>query len=217
MSNLKFALRTLFKTPFVTIVAIVSLALGIGANAAIFSLFNQVLLKPLPVPEPARLVNLAAPGPKPGSTSCGQAGDCETVFSYPMFRDLERVQTAFTGIAAHVSFGANLAARGQTESAQGLLVSGGYFSVLGLNAAIGRLITPEDDKTPGESHVVVLSYAYWQRRFAEDPSIIGQPLVVNGQSMTVVGVAPQGFDATTLGAKPNVFAPIRMRGFSPPL
>src|SRR5258707_9312136 len=88
MLNLKFALRTLFKTPFVTIVAIVSLALGIGANAAIFSLFNQMLLRPLPVPEPDRLVNLAAPRPKPGSSSCGQAGGCESVFSYPMIRDL---------------------------------------------------------------------------------------------------------------------------------
>src|SRR3954451_20140995 len=141
MVNLKLALRTLFKTPFVTVVAIVSLALGIGANAAIFSLFNQLLLQPLPVPGPQRLVNLASPGPKPGSTSCGQAGDCETVFSYPMFRDLERAQTTFTGIAAHVSFVANLAARGQTENAQGLLVSGSYFSVLGLRPTIGRLIT----------------------------------------------------------------------------
>src|SRR5229473_1822458 len=113
MLNLKFALRTLFKTPFVTIVAIVSLALGIGANAAIFSLFNQLLLRPLAVPQPDQLVNLAAPGPKPGSQSCSQAGDCDTVFSYAMFRDLERAQTTpFTGIAAHVSFGANLAARG---------------------------------------------------------------------------------------------------------
>ena len=100
MPNLTFALRTLFKTPFVTIVAIVSLALGIGANAAIFSLFNQVLLKPLPVPEPARLVNLAARGPKPGATNCRPAGDCDTVFSYAMFRDLEKVQTPFPGIAA---------------------------------------------------------------------------------------------------------------------
>ena len=127
MPNLRFALRTLFKTPFVTIVAIVSLALGIGANAAIFSLFNQILLKPLPVLEPVRLVNLAAPGPKPGSTSCSQAGDCDTVFSYPMFRDLEKIQTPFTGIAAHLPFGANLAARGPTENAEGLLVSGSYF------------------------------------------------------------------------------------------
>src|SRR6266851_8014433 len=88
MLNLKFALRTLFKTPFVAIVAIVSLALGIGANAAIFSLFNQLLLRPLPVPEAQRLVNLSSPGPKPGSQSCGTAGNCDSVFSYAMFRDL---------------------------------------------------------------------------------------------------------------------------------
>src|SRR5207253_9670725 len=100
-----FALRTLFKAPFVTIVAIVSLALGIGANAAIFSLFNQILLRPLPVPQPDRLVNLGAPGPKPGSTSCSQAGDCDVVFSYPMFKDLARSQTVFTGLAAHCVFG----------------------------------------------------------------------------------------------------------------
>jgi hypothetical protein len=216
MLNLKFALRTLFKTPFVTIVAIVSLALGIGANAAIFSLFNQLLLQPLAVPQADRLVNLTAPPPKPGSTNCGQAGDCDTVFSYPMFRDLERVQTPFSGIAAHVSFNANLAARGQTESGTGLLVSGSYFPVLGLTPALGRLLTPDDDKTPGESHVVVLSYAYWQRRFGEDSGVLDQPLIVNGQTMTIVGVAPRGFDGTTLGFKPVVFAPITMRGFSQP-
>src|SRR6188508_2905603 len=105
MASLKFAFRTLFKTPFVTIIAIVSLALGIGANAAIFSCFNQMLLESLNVPRPAELVNLAAPGPKPGSQSCGQAGDCDAVFSYAMFRDLQKVQAAFTGIAAHVAFG----------------------------------------------------------------------------------------------------------------
>ena len=216
MVNLKFALRTLFKTPFVTIVAIVSLALGIGANAAIFSLFNQLLLKPLDVPQPTRLVNLSAPGPKPGATSCNQAGPCDAVFSYPMFRDLERVQTPFTGIAAHVSFGANLAARGQTENGEGLLVSGSYFPVLGLQPAIGRLLGPDDDKAPGESHVVVLSHAYWLRRFGGDPGVLNQPLVVNGQSMTIVGVGPRGFDSTTLGVKPAVYAPITMRGFSQP-
>jgi len=216
MLNLKHAFRTLFKTPFVTIVAIVSLALGIGANAAIFSLFNQLLLQPLAVPHPEQLVNLGAPGPKPGSQSCSQAGDCDVVFSYAMFRDLERVQTPFTAVAAHVIFGANLAARGQTENGDGMLVSGSYFQALELQPAAGRLLTPDDDKTPGESHVVVLSYRYWQRRFAEDPSIVGQPLVVNGQSMTVVGVAPRGFDGTTIGARPAVFAPITMRGFSQP-
>ena len=216
MINLKLALRTLVKTPFVTIVAIVSLALGIGANAAIFSLFDQLLLAPLDVPQGERLVNLGAPGPKPGSTSCNQAGDCDQVFSYAMFRDLERVQTPFTGVAAHVSFGANLAARSQTENIQGLLVSGSYFGVVGLKPALGRLLGPDDDKTPGESHVVVLSYAYWLRRFGGDPGILDQPLTVNGQSMTIIGVAPRGFDGTTLGVKPALFAPITMRGFSQP-
>jgi len=216
MSNLKFAIRTLFKTPFVTTVAIASLALGIGANAAIFSLFNQILLRPLPVPEPDRLVNLGAPGPKPGSNSCGQQGGCEYVFSYPMFRDLEKAQTSFTGLGAHVSFGANLAARGQTESVDGLLVSGNYFPVIGIKPAIGRLLTPEDDRAPGESHVVVLSWGYWQRRFGLDPAILGQPITVNGQAMTVVGVAERGFDSTSLGLKPAIFAPITMRGFSQP-
>jgi predicted permease len=214
MPNLKFAFRTLFKSPFVTIVAIVSLALGIGANAAIFSLFNQLLMKPLPVPEPLRLVNLSAPGPKPGSQNCSQAGDCETVFSYLMFRDLEKVQTPFTGIAAHLSFGANLSARGQTQDGEGMLVSGSYFSVLGLSPTIGRLLGPDDDRAPGESHVVVLGYSYWQTRFGADPAVLGQPLIVNGQTMTIVGVAPKGFEGTTLGVKPKVYAPITMRGFS---
>src|SRR6185503_5775311 len=119
-------------------------------------------------------------------------------------------------IAAHVTFGANLASRGQTENGDGLLVSGSYFSVLGVKPAIGRLLGPEDDRAPGEPHVVVLSHAYWLRRFAQDPNVLNQPLIVNGQTMTIVGVAPKGFDGTTLGVKPNVFAPITMRGFSQP-
>ncbi len=166
MINLKYALRTLLRTPFVTLIAILSLSLGIGANSAIFSLFNQMLLRPLPVQEPAQLVNLSAPGPKPGSQSCNQAGDCDEVFSYPMFRDLERVQTVFTGIAAHRLFSANLAARGQTLNGDGVLVSGSYFPLLGLHPSLGRLLGPEDDRSIGEAHVVVLTHAYWQHRFA---------------------------------------------------
>lgn len=154
MINLKFAVRLLWKTPFVTFVAIASLALGIGANAAIFSLFNQVLLRPLPVPEPGALVNFSGNRPNPGSQQCGQAGDCDEVYSYQMFRDLEREQKVFTGIAAHVSFGANLAARKQTVSATGMLVSGSYFRVLGVRPALGRLLGPDDDQQIGESRVV---------------------------------------------------------------
>jgi predicted permease len=216
MANLKFALRMLFKAPFVTLIAIASLSLGIGANSAIFSLFDQMLLRALPVQEPGRLVNLSAPGPKPGSTSCNQAGDCENVFSYPMFRDLQRAQEVFSGIAAHRLFSANLAARGQTLNGQGLLVSGSYFPLLGVHPALGRLLGEGDDRAVGESYVVVLSHAYWQSRFGEDPGVLGQTLIVNGQAMTIVGVAPPGFDGTTLGSKPHVYVPITLRGILHP-
>jgi predicted permease len=214
--TVRLALRALCKTPFVTSVAILSLALGIGANTAIYSVFDQLLRRPLPVPEPNRLVNLEAPPPKPGNTSCNQAGDCERVFSYPMFRDLERSQTVFSGLAAHFLFLANVAARGQTLSGDGLFISGSYFSTLQLNPATGRLLGPDDDKTPGEAHVVVLSHAYWTTRFGQDPGVLNQPITVNGQPMTVVGVGPEGFDGTTLGAKPVVFVPITMRDIFQP-
>src|SRR5207302_5080169 len=128
------------RTPFVTAIAIVSLALGIGATAGIFSVFHQVLLQALAVPHPFELVNLGAPGPKPGFGSCGREGDCDAVFSYAMFRDLQQVQTVFTDIAAHVAFGANLADETQTSSGEGLLVSGSYFPVLELQPALGRLL-----------------------------------------------------------------------------
>jgi len=195
----------------VTLVAVISLALGIGANAAIFSLFDQILLRPLPVTAPEELVNLAAPGPKPGSQSCNDAGGCDEVFSYPMFRDLEREQQAFTGIAAHFNFGANLASQGQTMSGTGMLVSGSYFSVLGLKPALGRLIAPDDDRVALGHFVAVLSHAYWQNRFGGRPDVVGETLIVNGQSMTILGVAPRGFKGTTLGSNPHVFVPITMR------
>ena len=164
MGNLKFAFRTLVRTPFVTAVAIVSLALGIGATAGIFSVFHQVLVQSLAVPDPSTLVNLSAPGPKPGFGSCGRAGDCDVVFSYAMFRDLQKVQTVFTDIAAHVGFAANFAYEGQTSSSEGLLVSGSYFPVLELQPALGRLLNSNDDQLVGESRVVVLSYNYWSSR-----------------------------------------------------
>jgi predicted permease len=216
MINLRFAFRLLWKTPFVTVVAIASLALGIGANAAIFSLFNQVLLRPLPVSDPGTLVNLKAPGPNPGSQSCGMAGDCDEVFSYPMFRDLEREQRVFTGIAAHVAFGVNLAARNKTLSGDGMMVSGSYFPVLGLHPALGRLLGPDDDRAPGASRVAVLSHDYWETTFGSDPAVLNQQLIVNGQSLTIVGVAPQGFASTTLGLRPQVFVPITLRGLMRP-
>jgi predicted permease len=216
MHNLKIAFRTLFKSPFITAVAIVSLALGIGANAAIFSLFNQMLLQSLPVPGPEQLVNLGAPGPKPGSTSCNNAGDCDQVFSYRMFKDLERVQQVFTGLAAHVTFGANLSYKGQTQNGEGMLVSGSYFNVLGLTPALGRLFTPDDDKNIGNHFVTVLSHRYWTTKFNQDPNVLNDTIIVNGQSMTIVGVAPARFDGTTLGTRPQVFVPLTMRSLMQP-
>ena len=212
MANLRVALRTLFKTPFVTAVAVLSLALGIGANAAIFSLFNQMLLRPLPVPEPHRLVNLAGSYPNGGSQSCSRAGGCDIVFSYPMFRDLEKGQTVFTGIAAHRGFGANLSFRKQTLNAQATFVSGSYFPVLELKPALGRLFGPADDLGTGASPLAVLAYSYWDTKLASDPTVIGQPIVINGQPFTIIGVAPKGFEGTTLGDRPSIFVPISMRG-----
>lgn len=213
MRTLKFAFRTLFRTPFVTTVAVISLAFGIGANSAIFSLFDQMLLRPLPVPRPSELVDLGAPGPKPGSQSCSQAGDCEQVFSYPMFRDLEKDNgNAFAGIAAHRAFGTNLSYKGQTLNSQGMFVSGSYFSVLQLQPALGRLIDHNDDKTIDDGSVVVLSHDYWQTRFGASPTVLNDTMIVNGVSMTIVGVAPRGFEGTTLGSRPQIFVPISMRG-----
>src|SRR5262249_46656575 len=211
MGSLKFAFRTLFRTPFVTAIAILSLALGNGATAGIFSLFHQVLLQSLAVPNPWELVNLKAAGPKPGFGSCGQEGDCDATFSYPMFRDLQKVQTVFTDIAGHVAFGANLAYDGQTSSSDALLVSGSYFPVLELQPALGRLLDWNDDKVAGESRVVALNSSYWASRFGLDPTVLNKSLIVNGQSLTIVGVAPMGFEGTTIGLRPAVFVPITLR------
>ena len=211
MPNLRLALRMLFRTPALTAIAILSLAIGIGANAAIFSLYNQMLLRPLPVRDPAALVNLAAPGPKPGSQSSNQAGSSENTFSYLMFRDLEQAKTRFSGIAAHRSIEANIGYKGQTSARQGNLVSGSYFGVLGLTPAAGRLLGPNDDRTPGAHEVVVLSHGYWQTRFAMSPTVIGETLVVNGVPMTIIGVAPEGFTSTTLGFLPSIYLPLSMR------
>ncbi len=211
MSQLKFALRSLTKTPFLTAVAALSLALGIGANAAIFSIFHQILLRPLPVSEPDRLVNLGAPGPKPGSQSCNNAGDCDEVFSYPMFLDLQRAEGPFSGVAAHRTFGANVAIRNQTRGAEGMMVSGSYFSVLGVRPSLGRLITEADDRTIGEHAVAVLGHGYWTTHLGGDPTVLDETIVINGRPMTVIGVAPPGFDGTTLGTRPDLYIPITMR------
>ena len=212
LRNLRLAARMLLKTPFVTAVVVLSLALGIGANSAIYSLFDQMLLRPLPVPDPVALINFGAPGPKPGQTQCSQAGSCEVVFSYPMFRDLERTQTVLTGLAAHRTFGPSLSIDGEPMTGQGAMVSGSYFSTLQLQPVAGRLLAPTDDAVIGANFVTVLGYEFWRDKFGESPNAIGKTIRINGKTFTVIGVAPKGFSGTTLGAQPAVYVPVSMRG-----
>jgi predicted permease len=128
-----------------------------------------------------------------------------------MFQDLQREQDVFTDIAAHVDFEANIAAQGQTISGKGLLVSGGYFGVLGVAAGLGRLITPADARNPGDGRVAVVSYEYWRGPLGGDPEVLSKTLIVNGQSLEIVGVTPRGFQGTVLGLVPRIFVPITLR------
>jgi predicted permease len=214
MRTLRYALRALARTPALTAVVVLSLALGIGANAALFSLVRQVLVRPLPVREPERLVNVASPGPKDGRMWTNLAGDDDAVFSYAMFRDLERAapRAGLAGLAAHQSIEVNLAVGARTQAGRAVLVSGSYFPVLGLTPALGRLLGPADDGAPGAHPVAVLSHAYWTARLGADPGVVGRAVTVNGRALTVVGVAPSGFTGTTRGNAAEVFVPITMRG-----
>ncbi|MEO5590476.1 MAG: ABC transporter permease [Gemmatimonadaceae bacterium] len=212
MRNLRLAIRMLVKTPLVTAIAVLSLALGIGANAGIYSLFNQLLLSPLPVTAPGDLVNLSAPGPMQGSNSCNMSGSCENVFSYAMFRDLEQKQQALTGIAAHRIFEASMSIRNEPMVGQASMVSGSYFPVLELNPAAGRLLNPDDDRVLGANFVAVISHEFWENKFGRDPAVVGKTMLINGKSFTIVGVAPEKFNGTTAGTRPVVFVPISMRG-----
>lgn len=216
MGDLRHALKQAIRNPGLSIVVILMLAVGIGATTAVYSVFHVILVRALPVPEPERLVNLGAPGLKPGSTSCSMAGECTQVFSYPMLRDLEARQTVLTGIGAHSEFDANLAYDGNPVAAAGLLVSGGYFSTLGLTPARGRLIGPQDDSLVDESAVVVLSHDYWQSALGADENVVGRTMTVNGQALKIIGIAPQGFIGTTFGVSPRVYVPVTLRRLMEP-
>jgi predicted permease len=211
LADVGYSARNLSKRPTFAAVVILTLAFGIGVNVAVFSLFEQILLRPLPVPAPDRLVNLTDPGPDYARRSSNESGNLDSVLSYPLFRDLERLQEPFTGIAAHRIFEASLSTGDQAREARGILVSGSYFPVLGLRPAAGRLLGPQDDRVDGEAESVVLSHEYWQAAFGSDPQVLGSTLIVNGKPLNVVGVGPPGFHGTTLGARASVFVPITFR------
>ncbi len=147
---------------------------------------------------PASLVDLKGPGPQFGSNSCSMIGGCDEVFSYQMFKDLEKGQTVLSGLAAHRDASFSISYDQQPTNVRGLLISGSYFPTLELNPAAGRLIGPSDDTPIGANFVVVLGYDFWMSRFGGDPSIVGKTMIVNGQTMTIIGVAPKGFQSTSL-------------------
>jgi predicted permease len=204
-NDIRYALRGFRRTPLFTIVAILSLAFGIGANAAIFSLLDQVMLRLLPVKDPQRLVLLSMRGRHYGSNWGMNA------ISYPMYKDFQDHNDVFSGMFCRFPTETSLGFGNRTERAAAELVSGSYFPVLGVNAALGRLFTPRDDEHPGGHPVVVVSYSFWQTRFSSDPAIVGKTLVMNGRNMTVVGVAQPGFDGVELGHTTKLFVPVMMK------
>jgi predicted permease len=206
--DITFGLRMLGKSPGFTAIAVITLALGIGANTAIFSLMNQVLLERLPVKNPDELVNLRAPGPVTGHVSSD--GDGTESFSYPMYKGLRDNNSVFSGVLARFGFSASVASRGQTDRASGELVSGNYFEVLGVQPAVGRVFNQDDDRVPGAQPVVVLSHSYWTRHFGADPSVLNKILLINNIEMTVVGVSEAGFSGVQVGKTPDIFVPLMM-------
>jgi len=202
--DVRFALRTFTKAPLFVGVAVLSLAFGIGANTAIFTLTDQVLVRTLPVKNPEQLVLLSAVGQHYGSNRGWNR------ISYPMYQDFRDHNTVFSGMFCFFETEMSLSYGGRTERVSGELVSGNYFPVLGVRAAYGRLFTADDDKWQSGHPVAVLSYGYWLSRFAGNPGVIGQKLVINGYPYTVVGVSQEGFAGTDPGYAPQVRVPVMM-------
>ena len=213
--DVRYGLRMLAKHPGFTAIAVLTLALGIGANTAIFSLLNQILLRQLPVRNPGELSLLRSPGPKSGHV--WSDGDDSEIFSYPLYKGLAKNTSVFDGVIARYSFSASISNHGQTDLGSGELVSGNYFQTLGVGAAMGRVLTPEDDVVPGGHPVVVLSHAYWAQHFGADASVLNKTILVNNTEMTIVGVAQAGFAGIQVGQTPNLFVPMMMKGQMTPI
>ena len=208
--DIRYALRLLAKNPGFTFVVVLTLALGIGANAAIFSLTDKVLLQSLPVQEPDRLVVLSAYDPK-------EAPEIDGSFSYSMYQDLRDRNDVFSGVLTRGGAQMNVSYGDQNERVRGELVSGNFFDVLGVRPWAGRLFNQEDDRLPGAHPVVVLSYDFWDRRFQKDPTIIGKTILVHEHPLMVLGVTPPSFYGIDLSNAPDIRVPIMMTPVLNPL
>jgi predicted permease len=204
VQDITYALRTFAKAPLFVAIAVLSIAFGIGANTAIFSLTDQILMRALPVSHPEELVLLSAIGRHYGSNSGWNR------ISYPMYQDFRDHNAVFNGMFCFRETDMSLSYGGGTERAAGEMVSGNYFPLLGVKAAIGRLFTAADDQMQGGHPVAVLSYAYWKTRFTGSPSVIGQKLNINGYPYTIVGVSEAGFTGTDPGYDRQVRIPMRV-------
>jgi predicted permease len=205
LQDIRYALRTLARTPGFTVIVVSTLGLGIGANTAIFSLMDQVLLRMLPVAEPRSLVQLDGPGPFSGRT------ENDRTFSYPMYAELRDRQSVFSGLIARYPSNATLSQRGQAERVTVELISGNTFTVLGVGPHLGRVFTADDDRTPAAHPVVVLGHDYWRRRFGGSDAVIGQTITLNSTPMTIVGVAPPRFAGVVATESPDLFVPLMMK------
>lgn len=208
--DLRYALRQLAKSPVFTVTAALTLALGIGANTAIYSLLDQVMLRSLPVQDPEQLEMVQHTGSDRGRVNV-YGGDMGDYYSYPMYRDLRDKNTVFSGLLATDQVQVGIQWHNQPELVSGELVSGNYFDVLGVKPAMGRMLVQSDDEAQEKTPVVVLSYGYWQRRFGSDPRIVNDTILINSHPFTVVGVAPPGFKSFVVGQAPAVFAPMMMK------
>ena len=204
MQDVRFALRGFRKTPVFSIVAVLSLALGIGANTAIFTLVDQLILKLLPIKDPARVVLLAGQGRHYGGNNGRNA------LSYLMYQDFRDRNPVFSGMMCRYSITFTVGTSSQTEVVAGELVSGNYFPLLGIGPAIGRVFTANDDLHPAAHPYAVLSYAYWRTRFAGDPRVIGSVIRVNNYPLTIIGVSQAGFDGVEPGLPAQIRVPMSM-------
>lgn len=203
LQDLRFGLRSLIKNPSFTIVAIVTLALGVGANSTIFSVINATLMRSLPVSQPEHLVYVfnGTPG---------------NVFSYPDFAELRDQNQTLDGLIAWGGIGVSLNSDDRTDLVTGAIVTGNYFQVLGVGAAKGRTLTPEDDTTPGAHPVLMISHRFWQSRFGGDENIVGKQLLVNGNNFNIIGVAPKDFTGAEWGITRDLYIPMMMQAIVRP-
>jgi predicted permease len=203
--DLRYSVRTLRKSPVFLAIAVLSLALGIGANTAIFTLINQLILQPLPVKNPEEIVMLAGRGKHYGGNNGYDR------ISYPMYQEIRDKNQVFSGMFCTYPATVSATFQGRTELIGADFVSGNYFPVLGIGAAVGRVFAASDDLIQGGHPLAVLSYGYWRARFGADADVVGQQIVVNGRALTIIGVSQPGFNGVEPGRAPQIRIPITMR------